>query len=81
MTNTDELKRLMIKPSKKAKLYNHFNISRPMEMFQMDLLFLPEDKGYNYALTVVDCASRYKAARVLRSKSSAEVLENFIDIY
>jgi hypothetical protein len=76
-----KLKTLMKRPSKKSKLHNHFNISRPMEMLQMDLLFLPEDKGFNYALTVVDCASRYKAARAIRTKTSAEVIENFIDIY
>ena len=46
-----------------------FDVSTPNAVHQADLLFLPHDKlprgkkVYKYALTVVDVASRYKAAR------------------
>ena len=51
---------------------------------QADLLFLPHDKlprGKKYALTVVDVASRYKAAEPLTSKESDEVSRGFAKIY
>ena len=38
-------------------------------------------KTYKYALTVVDVASRYKAAEALTSKESAEVAKAFEKIY
>ena len=56
-------------------------------MHQADLLFLPYDKlpherkVYKYALTVVDVASRYKAAKPLTSKQSDEVSKAFQRIY
>ena len=46
-----------------------FNITKPNDINQADLLFLPHDrvrkKTFKYALTVVDIASRYKAAEAL----------------
>ena len=56
-------------------------------MHQADLVFLPHDKlphgkkVYKYALTVVDVASRYKAAEPLTSKESEEVSRGFAKIY
>ena len=52
-----------------------FDVSLPNAVHQADLLLLPHDKlphgkkVYRYALTVVDVASRYKAAEPLTSKS------------
>ena len=59
---------------------------RPMRC-QADLLFLPHDKLLKgrkvckYALTVVDVASRYKAAEPLASKESEEVSRGLARIY
>ena len=56
-------------------------------MQQADLFFLPHDtlphgrKVYKYALTVVDVASRYKAAEPLTSKESDKVLKAFQRMY
>ena len=56
-------------------------------MHQADLLFLPlykhphGRKVYKYALTVIDVASRYKAAEPLTSKESDEVSKAFQRIY
>ena len=64
-----------------------FDVFSPNAVHQADLLFLPHDKlphgrkVYNYALTVVDVASRYKAAEPLTSKESDEVLKAFQRIY
>ena len=63
-----------------------FDVSLPNAVHQADL-FLPHDKlphgkkVYKYALTVVDVASRYKAAEPLTSKESDEVLKAFQRIY
>ena len=59
----------------------------PNAVHQADLQFLPHDKlphgkkVYKYALTVVDVASRYKAAEPLTSKESDEVSKAFQTIY
>ena len=57
----------------------------PNEVHQADLLFLPHDKvrrkTYKYALTVVDVASRFKAAEPLTTKESKEVANALSRIY
>ena len=62
-----------------------FDISKPNETHQADLLFLPHDKvrrkTYKYALTVVDVASRYKEAEPLSTKNSTEVANALQRIY
>ena len=64
-----------------------FDVFSPNAVHQADLLFLPHDKlphgrkVYKYALTVVDVASRYKAAERLTSKESDEVSKAFQRIY
>ena len=64
-----------------------FDVSMPNAVHQADLLFLPHDKLprgkkiYKYALTVVDVASRFKAAEALTSKDSDEVARGFAKIY
>ena len=64
-----------------------FDVPLPNAVHQANLLFLPHDKlphgrkVYKYALTVVDVASRYKAAESLTSKESDEVLKAFQRIY
>ena len=61
-----------------------FDVYSPNAMHQADL-FLPHDKlshgrkVYKYALTVVDVASRYKAAEPLTSKESDEVSKESTD--
>ena len=63
----------------------HWSVSRPNEIHQADLLFLPHDrvgrKTYRYALVVIDVASRYKDAEALTSKESQEVAKAFDRIY
>ena len=63
----------------------HWSVSRPNEIHQADLLFLPHDKvgrkTFRYALVVIDVASRYKDAEALTSKESQEVAKAFEKIY
>ena len=64
-----------------------FDVNFPNAVHQADLLFLPHDKLprgkkiFKYALTVVDIASRFKAAEPLTSKDSSEVSRAFRKIY
>ena len=63
----------------------HYEISKPNQIHQADLLFLPHDivkrKTYKYALVVIDIATRYKDAEPLTSKESKEISRSFENIY
>lgn len=62
-----------------------FDVDAPNEVHQADLLFLPHDRvgkhTYKYALTVVDVASRFKAAEPLATKEAKEVADALSRIY
>ena len=62
-----------------------FDEYKPNAVHQADLLFLPHDrlgrKTFKYALTVVDVASRYKAAEPLSTKEAKEVADALSRIY
>lgn len=62
-----------------------FDVTTPNEVHQADLLFLPHDqvrkRTYRYALTVVDVASRFKAAEPLATKEAKEVADALSRIY
>ena len=55
----------------------HYEITKPNEMHQFDLLYMPKDivygSEYKYILSGVDVASRYKIARPLRTKKASDV--------
>ena len=59
--------------------------SEPNDIHQSDLLSLPHDKfkkkTYNYALNIMDVASRYKGSYQLTSKYAKEVAQAFQWIY
>ena len=54
-------------------------------MHQCDLLYMPSDtlygNKYKYILAGIDAASRYKVARLLRTKQARDVVEMIADIY
>ena len=62
-----------------------WTVSKPNQVHQADLLFLPHDtfkrKTYRYALVVIDVASRYKDAEALTSKESSEIAKCFSKIF
>ena len=53
----------------------------PNQIQQADLLFLPDDGGYKYALVVVDIGSRLTDAIPLKSKDSSKIVDGFKKIY
>lgn len=48
---------------------------------QADLLFLPDDEGYKYALVVTDTGSRVTDAEPLKSKKAEAIIKAFKAIY
>lgn len=65
-------------PPPKRVVRPHFSEQKPNAIHQADLLYLPHDrispkKLNRYALTVVDVASRYKAAEPLTVRSAPSV--------
>lgn len=66
-----------------------FDVSTPNKVHQADLLFCPttpwggggDEKTFNFVLTVVDMASRYKEAELLTSEETVEVAGAFQRIY
>ena len=73
----------LMKTPKKTKGVNkpHYQAYRRNASQQADLLFLPSDNGYRYALVVIDNYSRYADAQPLKSKKAKEVLQAFLTIY
>jgi len=59
----------------------HIQVTKPNTIQQCDLLFLPNDKGFQYLLVVVDCGSRLTDAIPLRTKTALSVLNAFKKIY
>ena len=62
-----------------------WTVSKPNQVHQADLLFLPHDtirgRVYRYALVVIDVASRYKDAEAISTKESSEIARCFERIY
>ena len=66
-------------PRKQEK--GHFEASAEDDIHQMDLLMLPNDAGYKYALVVSDIASREFDAEPLKDKTPQTVLNALKPIY
>ena len=64
-------------PAPKSVHHPHYEITKPNEMHQFDILYVASNvvygNEYKYILTGVDVASRYKVARALRNKKAADV--------
>ena len=72
-------------PAPKCINRPHYQVTTPNEMHQFDLLYMPlatlyGDK-YEYILAGIDAASRFKVARLLRTKEARDVAEMIADIY
>lgn len=79
MSIVDNLFKKPVKP--KGDKIQHFPSFVPGYFHQADLLFLPNDDGYKYALVVVDTGSHLVDARPLKSKSNDSILKAFKSIY
>ncbi|DAC81536.1 TPA_asm: integrase [Capsaspora MELD virus 2] len=73
----------LLTPPKKDKGVNqqHFQPVDENDTHQMDLLELPNDNGYNYALVIVDIGSRKVDAEPLDTKTSLSVRNGIVRIY
>jgi hypothetical protein len=60
---------------------DHIHVSQAGAVQQADLLFLPQDGPYQYALVAVDLATRACDAEPLTSKTAKEVLDAFKKMY
>ena len=72
-------------PAPKSIDRPHYQVIIPNEVHQFDLLYMPSDtlygNKYKYVLAGIDAASRYKVARLLRTKQACDVDEMIADIY
>lgn len=73
----------LYQPVKKDKSVNMPRFQYPDEglILQADLLFMPDDDGYKYMLTVVDNGSRFMDAEPLKNKDNKSVIEAFKKIF
>ena len=77
-----ELYNLHKKPKKDSPINTpHIQVDEPNVVQQADLLFLPHDDGFKYALIVVDLGSRLTDAVPLKDKKSESVKKAFQEIY
>lgn len=69
------------KAKPKKVRFPHYTQDKPNQTHQVDLLFLPKDGKYKYALTVIDIASRYKEGEPLKTKKADETAKALQKIY
>ena len=81
--NDNTLLSNLLKPPKNDKGPDMPHTHNPMKngSHQADLLFLPDDNGYKYALVVVDLATRITDAEPLKTKTAKAVLDAIKKIY
>ena len=73
-----ELYQLYKKPKKDhGQEIPHMQDIKPKAILQADLLYLPEDGGFKYALVVVDISTGYTDAEPLKTREAATVLAAF----
>ena len=81
--NKQEVRNLFKRPPKERKKeMGDYNFTyEPNMHHQADLLFLPDDEGYRYALVVVDLATHLCDSCPLKNKFSSDVKDAFETIY
>ena len=53
-----------------VKHFVHFEFKEPNEHHQSDIVFMPNDNGYRYMLTLIDGYSRYAVAVPMKTKTN-----------
>jgi len=56
--------------SQKIKHFVHFKFHRKNEYHQSDLVFMPNDNGFKYILTIIDGYTRYGVGIAMKSKDA-----------
>ena len=71
-----KVKNLMKPPPKeKGKMMPKLRVYSPHTTHQADVLYLPDDKGFKYALVVVDVNTRKADAEPMKKHSADEVVK------
>ena len=81
---SDDLIHQLLEPPKKERPKNRPHVDKSVEKgftHQADLLFLPNDNGFKYALVVIDIGSRLCDAEPLTKKDGDSVQKAFQTIY
>jgi hypothetical protein len=78
-TNVKALTKVPIKEKKKET--PHFEGTEQNAIHQADILSLPDDKGYQYLLCVIDVGTRHCDAEPLKEKTSEAIVNAFTEIY
>jgi Chromo (CHRromatin Organisation MOdifier) domain len=68
-------------PHERPTRQAHVSVPSKGYTYQADLLYLPEDGGFKYALVVVDNATHAMDAQPLRKKDAQAVLQGFLKIF
>lgn len=79
--NNNQLANLYKIPTQNKLRLPTIQVESPGMIYQADLLFLPNDNGYRYALVVVDVNSHEMDAEPLKTKDNKTVLEAFKRIF
>ena len=78
LLKNEEVHQLLKKPKKdKGKEVPHMENIEPMAVCQCDLLYLPDDKGYKFALVMVDVGSGLTDAEPLKARDAESVLKAY----
>jgi transposase InsO family protein len=78
--NKELLKELHKKPIKE-KSFPHLNINSPHILNEIDILYLPSDKGFKYLLTCIDVYNSLCNAQPLKNNGMNNILKKLDDIY
>jgi len=78
LLKNEEVHQLLKKPQKdKGKEVPHMENIEPMAVCQCDLLYLPDDKGFKYALVMVDVGSGLTDAEPVKERDAESVLKAY----
>lgn len=59
----------------------HYDVRYPNQEQQLDVLYLPNDNGFKYLLTLIDCHNGLCDARALAKLEMDHILQALDDIY
>lgn len=76
----DELQSLFARPGR-VQFQDHYHVTEPNAVQQADILMLPTDAGYKYALVVVDLATRRVGATPMKQKDAVTTKRAFEKIW
>lgn len=79
--NPNDIADGLLKIPQKPKVQAKFQTFKSGSVQQADLLYLPTDNGFKYALVVVDVVSHAMDAEPLKNKETSDVLKAFKAIY